>query len=363
MDDRQRPTLKQIADEAGVSVSTVSLVLNNRPGVSAETRREVRELLQRVGYKRDGQGRPAAARSGALAFVVYDADAIEASHNPFFAEIQKGIEAEARSEGYELRVVYAHERDDLSALVRKLKALHTLGVILDASVMPQDKLRPFVDVDIPLVILDNEYPEASLDSVVIDNVSGAHAAVQHLIDLGHQRIGICSTSIPTHNFRQRETAAQELMESSGLGAADVFIRVRPTIPGSYADCLRALKNVRSLPSAFFATNDIMASGLVRALHELAVQLPEEVSVVGFDDLSFCELMQPSLSTVRVFKSRMATLAVQRLTERIVAVPPETVVIRIGTLLVPRASTARARAHEQGPAAAEQAAGGHPADCA
>lgn len=342
MNEPQRTTLKQIADEAGVSVSTVSLVLNNRPGVGAETRSEIRELLRRVGYERGGRGRPAAARSGVLAFVVYDAADIEASHNPFFAEIQKGIETEARSEGYELRVVYAHEREDFSALVGKLKALRTLGVILDASVMPQHNLRYFQDAQIPLVVLDNEHPEIPVDSVVIDNVAGAHAAVQHLIDLGHRKIGVCSTSIPTHNFRERENAALELVSSAGLSPPEPMLRVRPTLAGSYADCVEALRHFRSLPSAFFVTNDIMASGLVRALRERGVRLPAEVSICGFDDLAFCELMEPPLSTVRVFKSRMATLAVQRLTERIVAPPPETVVIRIGTLMVPRASTARAR---------------------
>lgn len=341
MGSSRRPTMKEIARRADVSVSTVSLVLNNRPGVSDETRLHVQSLLDQLGYERAAQGRPPASRSGTMAFVVYDAADIEASHNPFFAEIQRGIETEAKAQGYGLRVVYVHEGDDAARVARQLRALQSVGLILDASVMPPEKLRVFQEVGLPLVVIDTPCQDVPVDAVVIDNVGGTHAAVRHLIDLGHRRIGLCTTSIPTRNFGEREAAFEEARSQPGQRRSrGPIVRVRPTLAGALEDCHALLPTRKELPTAFFAANDIIASGLVRTLADRGIAVPQEVSVVGFDDLSLCELLHPPLTTVRVFKARMATMAVRRLIERISGPLPETVTLRIGTELVVRGSTGK-----------------------
>lgn len=333
-------TLKEVAEKAGVSVSTVSLVLNNRPGVSEDRRKKIQTLLGHLGYRRNSQGRPAAAQTGTMAFVVYDAVDIEASHNPFFSKIQWGIESEARRLGYGLRVISIREGDDVLATARQLRSQQTVGVVLDASVMPAEAFRPFYEAGVPVVLLDNEYPEFAVDSVVIDNYTGTLMAVQHLQDLGHTNIGMVTTSIHNHNFAEREAAFHSRLQSGSAGAgARSVLRVRPTLAGSYEDCERELAKTTELPTAFFAGNDIIASGLVRVLAKNGVRIPQDVSVVGFDDLAMSEILSPPLSTVRVFKARLAALAVQRLVERVSSPPPETVSIRVKTEFVVRDSTA------------------------
>ncbi len=340
----RRLTLTEIAREANVSASTLSLVLNDRPGVGERKRAELKELLRRLGYERSARGRPAASKSGTLAFIVYDRTDIEASHNPFFAEIQRGIEKEAQRQGYGLRVTYVSEGDDIESVLHKLMKYETDGIILDASVMPAAELRRFISPTLPIVVIDQQFPEFEVDTVLIDNVGGARSAVSHLIALGHQKIGLLSSNISNRNFEERERTCIAAMQTEGLEYDDRYTtRVRPRQNDAYEDARRLIGEATQLPTAFFATNDIIAVGAMRALNETGFSVPRDISIVGFDDLPYVDHLNPRLTTVRVFKERMALLAVRRLVERIETDPPERVVLRIGTKLIVRDSVGPPRA--------------------
>lgn len=177
-----------------------------------------------------------------------------------------------------------------------------------------------------------------VDIIAIDNEGGTRTAVNHLIETGHTTIGTIMSSIKNANFIERHNTFLNTLEKNGLTPKEKhFFPVRPTQTGSYEDMLKILEKNPAFPRALFAENDIIASGAIRAMKEKGITLPEEVSIVGFDDLAFCEIIDPPLTTIRVFKRRLTQLAVQRLIERINGHVPEFIRVRVGTDLVVRKS--------------------------
>lgn len=340
-----RIRLKDIAAEANVSVSTVSLVLNHKPGVAQSRRRRILELLEQHGYPTDGSHIKRGRTEGTISFVVYDRDEIQTSHNPFFDAVLRGVEPAAQNDHYNLSVIYLRRHGETS--VHTLEGIDALkrakpdGVLLDASVSDRPLDETFPDLGVPLVLIDNIFRDDPVDAVAIDNRGGTFAAVNHLVDAGHTDIGLVCTSIPTPNFNERRAAFSDALRARGLTPADecTFL-LRPSQDGAYEDMQRILAGSPRLPSALFAANDILAFGTIRALKEQGVRVPDNLSIVGFDDLPFAEMIEPRLTTVHVYTERIASIAVHRLIERLRGHAPEFIKVRVGTELVVRDSVHR-----------------------
>ena len=337
MSNDSRPRLRDIAARAGVSISTVSLVINDKPGVSDETRREVRSLLTEFGYR--SSRRKTVDRSRTILFAVYDRSEIVASHNPFFNAVLRGVEREARRNGYGLTVTYVREGALLDAFIASIAESPPGGVLIDASVMEDPTMRRVLEYrEGPLVAMDNYFPDIPVDTVAIDNHGGARAAVQYLIRMGHARIGTVGSSIATRNFDERRNAFLETLAQAELRANPAWqYAVRPAQDAAYTDMTAALTRGIDLPDALFCQNDLIAFGVIRALKEHGVRVPGDVSIVAFDDLPFCDVLEPRLSTVHVHIERMAAIAVKRMIERIDAGAEEFTKTRIGTEFIPRDS--------------------------
>jgi len=331
--------VKDIAGMLKVSPATVSLVLNNKPGISEETRRRILKAVEDLGYSTNMLSKPALKSQGSIRFIVYKKHGNVVSDTPFFSALMEGIDQEARMDGYNLIISYINELENNKMdVLRILEDNAPSGILLLATEMKPEDLEPFKKLNIPLVILDSYFDMEKLDTVIINNINGAYQATRYLIDCGHQEIGYLHSSVWINNFDERQEGFFKALSEHYIRPNKKYIlMLESTMEGSYKDMNRILQSKPALPTAFFADNDIIAFGAVKALKENGYRIPEDISVIGFDDMPFCEMIDPPLTTLRVYKQRMGMIAVKRLLEKIEKNTREFVKIEVGTDIIERKS--------------------------
>jgi LacI family transcriptional regulator len=356
-------TAKDVADAANVSVVTVSRVLNNYAHVTPAVRERVLRVASELGYA--GRRRvakadagDAAAQSAPLRDVgfLFDShvDDDEVASNPFWSHILAGVEAAARERGINLayRAIAGMAREP-QALLAAIRSMRLDGVLLVGTAGPQT-VRTVQLAGLPLVLVDNHVPQCPVDSVLSDNMEGARAAVNYLIGQGHRtiafiagpRAGGASRVNAVYTVEQRAIGYWTAMREAELPIDDaLFESCNMTTGGAYEACKRLLQSGARF-SAVVCANDAAAIGAIRALREAGRRVPEDVSVVGFDDIDLAEHLSPPLTTVRIHKRAIGVTAVKRLIER--ARDPEAmpVTILLPTELVTRGSVASFDAHAQ-----------------
>jgi len=333
--NRARATLAEVATLAAVSVSTVSKVLNGRPGVSSETRTLIETLLQDHQYNRRMSRRQVAPLIDVLCYEI---------DSPFGADVLASIEVKTRER--RIGMVLTGTNDGhlpepwwVDDVIRR----QPLGVILVASLIPaQDKQR-LRSCNIPLVMVDPAgAPPPDVPSIGSADWNGGYLATRHLIDLGHRRIGIITGPDTMLAATARLSGYRAALESAGIAVDPQLIR-----PGQFhqPDGLiggSALLSLPDRPTAIFASSDLHAMGVYEAARSMGISIPTELSVVGYDDLQIAEWAGPPLTTIHVPLAAMAEQAV-RLIMRM-RDEPELAFSRIDmdTSLVIRESTAKPR---------------------
>lgn len=326
-----------IAKIVGVSPATVSNALNNRKGVSEKKKQEILSIASSIGYNRISQKKV----EKTLRFVIFKRHGAVVDDTPFFSQLIKGIEIESRKNGYELLVTHinAHDiRED--GRIGVLSGDYCDGMILLATEMHANDVASFERIGIPLVLLDNAFRGAEHDSVLINNKDGVYRAVKHLIDMGHRDIGLLHSSDHINNFYYRRLAFCETMKDFGLPVkTDYEIHLSSKMEAAYQDMKECLghKKKGPLPTAFFAENDIIGVSAMRAMQENGISVPEDISIVGFDDLPYAEVCNPSMTTVRVEKREMGELAVKTLVDRINGEMKTFIKLQLCTQLITRNS--------------------------
>lgn len=335
---------KDIAKKLGVSPATVSLVLNNKPGVSKETRYRIHQFLQEEGYHTPYFNTNASTTNKTIQFIVYKKHGKVVSDTPFFSELIEAINRTARCEGYNITISYIDERvDNLDFMINTISQSNAAGLILLATEMYSQDVILFQKTNIPILLLDSQFDSQDITSICINNSDGVYKAVEHLHHLGHSEIGYLHSNVWIYNFEQRMLRFKQQVSDKGLPISkNNIFHLEPTIDGSYRDMKALLTEGRHIPSALFADNDIIAFGAIRALNEAGISVPDDVSIIGFDDTPYCKLLNPSLTTIKVFKQQFGTIAVNHLIQTIDA--PETCIqkIYIGTELIKRESTRKTR---------------------
>jgi LacI family transcriptional regulator, xylobiose transport system transcriptional regulator len=286
-------TLADIARQAGVSAPTVSKVLNGRAHVAPATRSRVEELLRDHGYQR----RRAVARprsSTMLELVFHQLAGLSA------AEIVKGVENVARREGLTLVLSEVAGRAEMGlSWVDGLVTRDPAGVILAMSGLTAAQSALLTGRGIPFVVMDPDgYPADDVPSIGTTNWRGGYTATRHLLDLGHRRIGVVGGPAGVLCSRARIDGYRAALETAGLVCDDALIR--HGAPDHDAGHLlgRELLALPDPPTALFAGSDVQAMGVYQAAHERGLRIPEDLSVVGFDDLPVSGWMGPPLTTVR-----------------------------------------------------------------
>ena len=316
-----RTTAQDVAKAAGVSPATVSLIFHGRPGVKAETREHVLAVARELGYARIAPDpSPAADETRPLLLVIFKQEGSALTEMPFFEHLVRGITDETRRRGdHRLVVTYYYAHRDAQEQLDDLRATGCEGIILLATEMSAADVAPFETIGVPIVLLDGCFSSKPLSSVVIDNYRGAKIAVRHLAGLGHTRIGYLHCSADIKNFSERRIgflAGIHQLNDEGAGIETAVVEAGPAMADCYLAMREFLARNPEPPTAFFADNDHAAAHCIRALQEHGLRVPDDVSVIGFDDVEFAAGLNPPLTTMGVPKETMGALAVKRLRDLI-----------------------------------------------
>jgi DNA-binding LacI/PurR family transcriptional regulator len=324
---RQRVTSVDVAERAGVSQSTVSLVFSGKGQgrVSEATQEHVRRCARELGYRPNVAAQALRLGSSrAVALLVPDIT------NPFFSRVLRGAQRAARSAGYTVVLVdTANDRRWEEQTFEALRAGPVDGYLL-FEVDPPGGLGP----DEHVVLMEGEAP--GRPSVRFDAEGGAEAAFSHLVELGHQRIGHLAAAFDAPTFHRRESARRSVLSKAGL---DPDTQPRALTPISIEDGRQAAGPLLDeRPSAVYCDDDLIAAGLYLAARERGLRIPEELSVVGFDDMDFARALDPALTTVRLDAELLGATAFELLERRMAGRRTRRRVVLPAELLV-RESTA------------------------
>lgn len=301
--------MEDVAAVAGVSRALVSLVMRNRPNVSPERRARVLEAASRLGYRTNAVARILASRrSHTIGVLLNDL------HNPFFGEIADGIDSVASAHGYRVLINtgYRRPKSELEALDAWLE-LRTGGVILVSTVLEASHIVAASQA-VPLVVLSRHLDEPSVDTIVTDDRRGAMVAVEHLFQLGHRRVVHVDGGRAAGAALRRAGYRQAMRRLGLLDDARVIRGEFTDLSGARAAEL--LMREGDLPTAVFAGNDFMAAGIVDQFEKNGVRVPEDVSVMGYDNTALAALHHLSLTTIDQPRVDMGRMAMQTLIGRI-----------------------------------------------
>jgi len=252
--------------------------------------------------------------------------------------LTEGIEAETRRSGYQLLISHISDHDSLDQVMKVVRDNPKDGIILLATELSLADFIPFFKSGHPLVVLDGSLADSQCDTVLINNFQGAYDAVAELIRQGHRQIGYLRSQVPIYNFGQRYEGVTRALADAQLHLQPEFVcAVEPSIEGAYRGMSDWLDQKPGLPTAFFADNDIIAFGAMKAIKEHNLKIPDDLSIIGFDDLPYCEIIDPPLTTIKVNKLSLGKLAVDRLLARMEDEVDEVIRIEIATELVNRKS--------------------------
>ncbi|HEX2867302.1 MAG TPA: LacI family DNA-binding transcriptional regulator [Ignavibacteriales bacterium] len=337
------PTIKDVARKANVSIATVSLVIHNHKRISDETRTRVNKAIKELNYHPSRSARGLVSRkTGNIAFIVTEDHFLRSE--PFYTRIFLGTEFEARqNEYYILLTIIKSDFKKGDRLPRCVLERNVDGVII-AGKVPEDIITCLEKYDFPLNFVDYSPPADRYPVVLIDNFSGGMQAVQHLISLGHKHIGFVAGDIQHPSIRDRFQGYKIALENADINYNSTYSVTDENYPArenGYHAAKKLLKANKKI-TAIFSCNDAMAIGVMQYLKEAGMSIPEDVSVIGFDDVEAGLSLDPPLSTIGVPKIEMGS-EVMRLMADILngkVTSPKKVLIPVE--LIERKSTGPAR---------------------
>jgi LacI family transcriptional regulator len=327
---KKRVTIKQVAKEAGVSTQTVSRVINHRPDVASETRRRVLQVINRLGYRPSNIARSLIqGRSYTLGAVGYGLEYFGPSRT------LSGIEQQANELGYSLllSLIRQPERNDVEQVLRDMLSRYVDGIVWAVPEIGNN--RDWIQQEIPQlfvpVVFLSTHPRPKQSVVSVDNRSGGRMATQHLLDQGYQNIGLITGPLDWWEARQRQLGWQDALK-------EVTIENSLVVEGDWTaesgeQGLRQLLAQRPDVDAVFVCNDQMALGALQAARQMGVQVPEDLALVGFDDIPESAYFYPPLSTVRQDMVELGRCAVRELGRMIEASQKDKAVIQPKTILL------------------------------
>lgn len=311
-----RVTIADVARKAGVSMMTVSRVINHKEGVSEATRLEIEEIIRKLGYRPNIVARGLATqRTGTIGLVVPDIS------NPFFSGVARGVEKTAFAEDYSILVCNTEEDPQ-----RELDVLELLlekwvdGLVLCSSRLEQRRLKAIL-TQYPAAVLVNNQLEGkvippSIGCVYINDKVGGKMAVNHLIHRGHKVIGFLSGPTVSQSSRWRGEGYRNALLGAGLPyRPELVLPCAPTVEGGQMAAIR-LMNANPDMTALFCYNDLVAVGVIQACHERGKAIPDDLAIVGYDDIILAPLVTPALTTCRVEREELGRLATCLLLERL-----------------------------------------------
>ena len=312
------PRIIDIAKRAEVSPAAVSLALNNKSGLSDKVRKNIIEIAVQMGYK-SSPNIPYLVNVDItikLLKIAKHGHIVNERHNAFITEYLEGIETGAKKRRHKLEVSFFNKAP-VEDIVESQRETSVDGFIVLGTELNAHELEFFTRLTKPMVFIDTWFPLAVFDCIDMDNDDGVFQSIQYLYTMGHRSIGLVKSSYETRNFKMREQGFRESMEYFSMPVQEKFIAgVDPTVDQAAEDMDKFLNKTARLPTAFFCMNDIMAYGCMKALRDHNIRVPEDVSVIGFDDLPSSNITEPPLTTIRVSTQQIGERALERLSDKI-----------------------------------------------
>jgi len=304
--------IKDVAEKAGVSITTVSHVINETRYVSDDLKTRVQSAMEALNYRPNTLARSLrSGRSRTIGLVIPDIS------NLFFAEISRKIEDKGFEFGYS--VILCNTDDDLEKEKRYIDVLlekQVDGIIFISAGEAKENILKQMEMDIPIVVADRDIPSLTSDVVLIDNHEGGYEATNYLITLNHKRIAcITGPSLVTPSALRVE-GYKHALKDAGIPINESLICQGDFRYESGENCMRNLLKNPEPPTAVFVCNDMMALGAFRAIHECGMKIPDNISVVGFDNIPLSQTAYPALTTMAQPIAEMANISVDLLVERI-----------------------------------------------
>lgn len=305
-------TIKDIANQADVSTTTVSRVINDHPDVNDETRKKILKIIKKNNYRPNTVARSLSTSKSYTIGVFFTDHFNSGLHHPFFREVIYGLEKSLGNEGYDIVYFTNRQWGDKFSYLEKCKDRHVDGVVLMGVLKDDPNLPKLLASDIPVVFVDIDIKRENASYVISDNVSGAKKAVKYLYGLGHSKIGMLmgiKTAKPTND---RFIGFKEALKDLDLNYKSNWIfNGKYSEEGGYRAAEKML-NLSDRPTAIFCQSDGMAIGAMRAIEDAGFKVPDDFSVIGFDDIEVSSYVKPALTTIKQNKKKMGESATKLL---------------------------------------------------
>jgi LacI family transcriptional regulator len=304
-------TIDKLAKLANVSKSTVSKALNDRPDVSPKTKYKIQQIAKQHNYTPNAFGKSLKSKITKNVGVIFTREKHPLSNNPFFSRILEGIEAELALNNYNL-VLNIISESSTNELPRMVRERRVDGVIL-MGVFNDLVVERFIAAQIPAVQIDPNKNIPDFSQVFIDNEHGAYLATQYLIDAGHRRIGFTSGDLNRLSFKQRLDGYLKALDYNNIKVDKGLIQC-----GGIEEGYTHVKNLLQMEklTAIFSANDLNALMGYNAVQDMNLKIPDDVSMVGFDDIWAAKFAKPPLTTIRVYKEELGSIGVRTLLKTI-----------------------------------------------
>lgn len=325
--------VREISRMTGFSPATVSNALNHRRNVSKKTIEIITKTAQDLGYERP-------SNLSQISFVLARKTGKVLDEGTFHQAVIEGVERAARERNFQTTYISLDLADRDAAAHKAYEITHDIhsAVVLLGTEMTEDDYQLFADHVVPLVVVDGWSDHLFFECIVTANENSAFRAVSYLAQMGHRDIGYIAGSYRIKNFPLRERGYRRAMREAGIKINPQYrVEVGTTVTTAHDDMSAWLATRPELPTAFFVENDIMALGCMRAMNESGIKIPEDVSMFGFDDLTFARIANPPLSTIRVPNRAMGELAVELIMDHLRAPRSYSRVTHLSTELVKRQS--------------------------
>jgi len=306
-------TAKKIAQKLGLSETAVSMALNNRPGVSTETKRLIIETAEEMGYDFSRISAKRQETGDVYCIFCRTRNAI-LSYDPIFSELTEGIEQECSANNYRLKTVRISGSDsEIERCLEDLRVTKCDGMILVGTELTEEITRRFMTVKIPFVLLDTYFTAVDCSSVLINNTQGAYLAASYLMDTYHTQPAYLRSSFRIPNFEERRQGFVQAVRDYGFSASKTkTYDLSPSIDGAFTDMLKILDEGNNTERCYLCDNDLIAIGAIRALKLRGCRVPEDTAVMGFDNISEGRILDPSLTTIDVPRIYMGKTAFRQL---------------------------------------------------
>lgn len=302
-------TLRDIAEQAQVSVGTVSLVLNEKKGIALATRQRVQDAARLLGYLQPSRRSVTAQQTISI---IIERLPVAPTSDPFNKAILMGIDEVARRENYRVVFEFVSPTDSLTS--GHWERLTTAGIIiLGGGDLNRQWVQAAVESRLPVIMVDHFIPELELPTIVPDNFAGAYAATQYLLEMGHERIGFIRGPSKYWTLGERQAGYMLALQRAGVELDPQLVppRVSHGEEKGFGE-MQMLLNLLMPPTAVFAVSDKTAIGAYRAATERGLTIPDDISIIGFDDIEEARILHPPLTSVQVSGETMGHVAVERL---------------------------------------------------